>query len=90
VVGSVNWTRVEVPASRVPRISTEFLEEECQALGPWWFDQEYGCQFKESTDAVFSHDAVMGALSDDIQPLFGEGKMRYVSSREVAKRKRTC
>lgn len=66
------WNRVEVPATQVPRISAAFLEEERLSLGSWWFEQEYLCQFKESTDAVFSHDTVMGALSDDVQPLFGD------------------
>jgi hypothetical protein len=69
----VNWQRVEVPASRIPRISPEFLEEERRSMGDWWFSQEYLCQFKESTDSVFSYAAVMGALSDDVAPLFGEG-----------------
>lgn len=69
----VNWQQVEVPASRIPRISSEFLEEERRAMGAWWFEQEYECQFKESTDSVFSYAAVMGALSDDVAPLFGEG-----------------
>lgn len=68
----VNWQRVEVPASRVPRISSAFLEEERSSMGAWWFSQEYGCEFRESTDAVFSHAAVMGALSDDVKPLFEE------------------
>jgi hypothetical protein len=67
----VNWQRVEVPASRVPRISKEFLEEERSSMGDWWFSQEYGCEFRESTDAVFSHTTVMGALTDDVLPLFG-------------------
>jgi len=67
------WNRVEVPATAVPRISAEFLAEERSSLGDWWFSQEYLCEFRESTDAVFSHDAVMGALSDDVLPLFGEG-----------------
>jgi hypothetical protein len=67
----INWQRVEVPATRVPRISSAFLEEERRAMGDWWFSQEYLCEFRESTDSVFSHDAVMGALSDDVLPLFG-------------------
>lgn len=67
------WQRVEVPATAVPRISEAFLEEERAAMGDWWFEQEYLCQFKESTDSVFSHNAVMGALSDEVKPLFGEG-----------------
>ena len=65
------WQRVEVPATAVPRISKAFLDEERSSMGAWWFEQEYGCQFKESTDSVFSHAAVMGALSDDVKPLFG-------------------
>ena len=67
------WSRVEVPANKVPRISAEFLEEERRAMGEWWFSQEYLCEFRESVDSVFSHAAVMGALSDDVKPLFGEG-----------------
>ena len=66
-----SWRRVEVPATQVPRISQEFLEEERASLGAFWFDQEYLCQFKESTDSVFSHAAVMGALSAEVEPLFG-------------------
>ncbi len=68
------WQRVEVPATAVPRISQEFLEEERSSMGDWWFSQEYLCQFKESTDSVFSYDDVMRALSDDVPILFG-GKL---------------
>jgi hypothetical protein len=67
----VTWQRVEVPATAVPRISAEFLEEERRAMGDWWFSQEYMCEFRESTDSVFSYDAVMGALSNEVKPLFG-------------------
>ncbi len=66
-----SWQRTEIDATKVSRISPAFLEEEKQTMGSWWFDQEYLCQFKESTDSVFSHDLVMAALSDDIKPLFG-------------------
>ncbi len=69
----VNWQRIEVPATRIPRISAGFLEEERSSLGAWWFSQEYECQFRESTDSVFSHADVMAALTDDAQPFFGEG-----------------
>ena len=65
------WQRVEVPATSVPRISPAFLEEERNSMGAFWFEQEYMCVFKESTDSVFSYDTVMGALSDDVKPLFG-------------------
>ena len=68
------WQKIEVPATSVPRISQAFLDEEKASMGSWWFEQEYLCQFKESTDSVFSYDDVMGALSDDVPVLFG-GKL---------------
>ena len=68
--GGPSWERIEVPASQVPRIPAEFLDEERRALGPW-FAQEYGCQFLDGQFQVFSYESVMGALSDEVQPLFG-------------------
>ncbi len=67
------WNKVMVPATAVPRISAEFLEEEQRAMGDWWFSQEYMCEFRESTDSVFSHADVMAALDTDAKPFFGEG-----------------
>ena len=68
------WQKIKIPASSVPRISKEFLEEEKVSMGLWWYAQEYECEFKESTDSVFSYDDVMNALSDDVPVLFG-GKL---------------
>lgn len=67
------WAKVRVPATEVPRITPEFLKEERRSMPGWWFDQEYLCQFKEDADSVVRYDDVMGALSDDISPLFPEG-----------------
>ncbi len=67
-----SWQRTEINATKVSRISSAFLEEEKASMGSWWFDQEYLCMFKESTDSVFSHDEVMRLFSDtSIKPLFG-------------------
>jgi hypothetical protein len=68
------WQRVEVPATAVPRISSEFLAEEKASMGAWWYSQEYCCEFMESTDSVFGYADVMRALSDDVPVLFG-GKL---------------
>jgi hypothetical protein len=68
--GDEDWYRVEVPATMCPRISWEFLAEEERVLGPWWYRQEYHCQFSETIDQVFAHDVVMGALASDVVPLF--------------------
>jgi Terminase large subunit, T4likevirus-type, N-terminal len=67
------WERYEVPATECPRISPAFLEEERRSLGPWWFDQEYMCQFGDNTHQIFPYDLVTAALSPDVVPLFGGG-----------------
>lgn len=65
-----DWQRIKIPASRCPRISPEFLEQERRAIGDWWFEQEFMCEFRQATDSVFRYDDVMGAVSEDVPPLF--------------------
>ena len=69
--GGENWQRLEVKAQDCPRISKEFLDEEKRSLGDWWFKQEYGCEFVETIDQVFSYEQVTGAITSDVEPLFG-------------------
>ena len=69
----IGWERYEVPASQVPRISEEFLEEERQALPARIFRQEYECSFEETDDQVFSHEDVTAAISEEVTPMFGGG-----------------
>jgi hypothetical protein len=71
--GGAGWERIEIPASACPRISPAFLAEERQALGDWWYRQEYECQFVETVDQVFSYNLVMGAMDDKVKPLFSGG-----------------
>jgi phage terminase large subunit len=47
------WHRIEVPATQVPRISAEFLEEEREALGELWYRQEYCCSFEALEGLVY-------------------------------------
>ncbi|HMF10714.1 MAG TPA: hypothetical protein VKE94_00360, partial [Gemmataceae bacterium] len=57
--GGPGWHRIEVPASQVPRISAEFLEDERRALGEQWFRQEYCCSFEAVEGLVlpdFTHE----------------------------------
>jgi hypothetical protein len=56
------WERYEVPASQVPRISEEFLEEERRTLGEWWYRQEYQCSFEEAEGAFFREDDIRRAF----------------------------
>lgn len=62
------WEKVEVPASMCPRIEPEFLEEERQELGHWWYAQEYECRFMDTVDSVFSSDDIDAAFASDVQP----------------------
>jgi terminase large subunit-like protein len=67
------WERYEVPASEVPRIPPEFLEEERRALPSWVYRQEYECSFEEVEDAVFTTDMIDQAVTNEVKPLFGVG-----------------
>jgi hypothetical protein len=66
------WERWTVTADQCPRIPPEFLVEEREALGEWWYAQEYKCRFMESVDSVFSHELVRAAITDEVEPLFFE------------------
>jgi hypothetical protein len=44
--GRKSWLRISTPATKIPRISQEFLDGERQALGQSWFEQEYLCSFE--------------------------------------------
>ena len=56
-----------------PRHTADFLEEEREAMGDWWFSQEYMCQFVEAQDNVFSLADINAALRDDEEMImFGE------------------
>lgn len=67
------WERFEIPATSVPRISEEFLAEERRALPRRVYQQEYCCEFVETDDAVFSYEDVEGAITEEVEPLFGIG-----------------
>jgi hypothetical protein len=67
----VGWERYEVPATDVPRISEEFLEEERRALPERVFRQEYLGSFEDTDDQVFSYEDVEAAFSNEVTPLFG-------------------
>jgi hypothetical protein len=70
--GGGAWERYLITAEECPRIPASFLAEEREALGEWWFSQEYLCEFREAVDSVFTTELIQAALSDEIEPLFGE------------------
>ncbi len=66
----IGWECYEVPASRCPRISEAFLEEERRSLPRRVYRQEYECSFEETEDQVFSFEDVAAAIRPDVTPLF--------------------
>jgi len=68
--GAQSWQRVKITAKECPRIPASFLEDERREIGSWWFAQEYGCEFVETTDSVFLLEDIEAALSDGVEPLF--------------------
>jgi hypothetical protein len=50
-----------------PRISAEFLEEERRSLGEWYFRQEYEGVFCDVESGVFNPDAILEAMSDEVE-----------------------
>ena len=65
------WERYEVPASKCPRISEVFLEEEFRSLPRRIYRQEYECSFEATDDQVFDFADVVAAIRADVTPLFG-------------------
>jgi hypothetical protein len=68
--GDGAWKRVRIRAEQCPRIAPEFLAEERLSLGERWYRQEYETSFEDTIDAVFSHEDILAALSDEVEPLF--------------------
>jgi hypothetical protein len=66
--GDEAWERYEVAATECKRIPAAFLEEEQRTLGPWWFDQEYGCQFLDAQTQAFTRDEIDHAFVEEVEP----------------------
>jgi hypothetical protein len=66
----IGWLRTKITADLCPRIDKEWLMRERAMIGDWWYQQEYFCEFVETSDQVFSYDDIQAALASDIKPLF--------------------
>ncbi len=67
--GGAAWERYTVKAEDCPRIPAEYLAEERRKLGIF-YDQEFGCQFLDTTNALFYSADIDAMLSDEVAPLF--------------------
>ncbi len=64
--GAGEWQRWTVPATRIPRITPAFLDEQRATMGERWFLQEFMCEFLDTDDAVFSTDLIENAGSSEV------------------------
>ena len=62
-----NWDYYEVPATQCPRITPEFLEEEKETLGEWWFEQEYMCRFLDAQTAAFRSEDIDRLIKPEVE-----------------------
>jgi hypothetical protein len=61
------WRRVRVPASEIPRISSEFLAAELAALGEWAYKAEYCCEFGANTASVFTPAELENLIRPEVE-----------------------
>ena len=66
--GDEAWTRISVPATKCPRITAEFLEEQRRMLGTTVFEQEYLCMFHDDNSSAFNSLLIEKALTDEFEP----------------------
>jgi hypothetical protein len=63
------WLRVEIPASKCPRISEEFLAEQLRELGPQAFAEEYNCEFQDDQTQLFTTEVIERAFVSRVKAL---------------------
>jgi hypothetical protein len=62
-----DWDYYEIDATQCPRIAPEFLEEERETMGDWYFQQEYMCKFLDSAGAAFRSEDIERIIQRDIE-----------------------
>ena len=85
--GGADWTRIEVPAAQIPRITPEFLAEERRHLGSnSYYRQEYECSFEALEGLVYPDFAKCIVPSPLSPPGRGAGGEGHVRSAQVSER----
>jgi len=83
-VGENPWMRIEVPATQIPRISEEFLEEERRSMPEREYMREYMTSFIDAEGSVFRQEDIEAALiDDDEEEMFPGGFQRWLSTSTI-------
>jgi hypothetical protein len=65
--GGPEWLKIKLAAPDNPKISPEYLEEQRHSpMGPWYFAQEFLCEFVADETQLISHESIMKALNSEI------------------------
>ena len=65
------WAQRGVLAFYSPRhFDRNWMEEELERMGPWWWRQEYGCEFIDPESSAFNFQSILEAFTDEVQPMF--------------------
>jgi len=65
-----------------PRHTLKFLYEELLSIGPIWFKREYGCEFIEGAETLFSLELIQSSYTEDVE--VEDGKVdQYTENIEV-------
>jgi hypothetical protein len=65
--GGHEWLKQTLKASDNPRISRAFLAEQRNSpLGPWYYQQEYECEFIAGETQLISHESILKAMDSGI------------------------
>lgn len=73
------WDYYQIPASRITRISPEFLANEKRDLPELIYKQEYFNEFIEASDSVFNSDEINAMFDSEATPLFGTASSEYAA-----------
>jgi hypothetical protein len=58
------WKQKGVEFYLSPHHRRDWLQEELDTVGEWWFSQEYGLEFKDSVENLFDFDDIRAAFAD--------------------------
>lgn len=65
--GGPEWLKLRLTAPENPRISPEYLEEQRHSpMGPWYFSQEFLCEFVAGETQLISHESIIKAMNSNI------------------------
>ncbi len=67
--------RLSITAQDCTRIPPEFLASERRKLGQRWYSMEYMNVFGDDVAAVFSTEDIRAAVTAEVRPLFGAGRV---------------